>query len=117
MDELNLYKVRENDSFVDFDIMKGDIKLGGLQTVEHEDHVFGRELHIYSEYRRKGYASAVMDLLLAQSGRDVIICISRHSKSASAFWDSYLKKRKNSHIRGDIFRLEYMEKGRIYGKV
>lgn len=112
MDDIKLKLTERKGDYFDYDILVKEEKIGILQTVDNTDSIFGRKIHIHDQFQRKGYATKVIDLLLKESGKDVVICISRHSKSAVAFWQNYLGKRRNEHIRGDIYRLKNEKEGK-----
>lgn len=96
------------DGYVDYIIqsLNGD-EIGIIQTVQTDaNDIFIRLIKINPAFKRQGHATIVMDEMLSTfKPKSITICIATQSDEANAFWKSYLAKRKNSNIRGAIYRI------------
>lgn len=98
-----------NGWYNDYSIVNNGIVVGILQTVEREDSIFIRQVHIYDKYTRNGFASKAIDAIL-EYDKTLRFCIATNSRSAEPFWMSYMEKCKSSgyvvtHIRGTIYEI------------
>lgn len=95
--------------YKDYSIINNGTVVGILQTVEKENSIFIRQVHIYSPYIRNGFASEAIDAVL-KYGKTLSFCIATNSLSAEPFWMSYMEKCKTNgyiitHIRGTIYEI------------
>lgn len=110
MISLSTFQLREierKDNFVDYDIYKDNHKIGILQIVEHLDHIFIRQIHIYKDFQRNGFGNKFMEEYLAFVKQNITLTISTHSISAKPFWMKFFKTHLYNYIKGDTYELIY----------
>lgn len=94
-----------NGCYEDYAIYYKSIEIGILQLVDDEV-LFIRNIRIYSEYRGKGHATKIMDLIIMVYNKDISLCITTISESAIYFWNKYLNSKNNvEHVRGNIYKI------------
>lgn len=95
----------QKDNYIDYDIYKKNEKIGILQTVNNKEYTFIRQVHIFDEYQRNGYATLLFENLIDISNKNIRLCIATNSNSAIHFWNNFLMKHLNFHIKGHIYEL------------
>ena len=103
--DFTLVVSKQKDTYVDYDILKDKQKIGILQIVNHNEYIFVRQVHIFEEYQRKGYATLLFEEFIDISFKNIRFCIATNSNSAIHFWEFFLKKHKNIHIKGHTYEL------------
>lgn len=99
----NLVLVREFDSYRDYDIYYKNKKIGIFLIVDNKDYIFGRQIHIFEEFQRKGFAKLLFEEL---SELYVIrFTIATNSNKAIKFWKNYLSNHNYRHIKGETYEL------------
>ena len=103
LDNFKLVLTREKDIYKDFDIYYGENKIGIFLLVENEGYIFGRQIHIFDEFQRNGYARLFFEEL---SKLYVIrFTIATNSNKAIMFWKNYLETHNHRHIKGETYEL------------
>ena len=105
LENFELKMKRKENEYEDYDIIKNGENIGIFQIVKNEDSIFGRQIHIYENFQRKGFAKSFFEDLMRTLNVNFRFCIATSSQSAMNFWDKYLKTHPNNHIRGYIFEL------------
>ena len=98
-----LLLVREFDNYKDYDIYYNDIKIGVFLIVEHEDYIFGRQVHIFDEFQRNGYAKLLFEEL--SNFYTIRFTIATNSNKAVCFWKKYLETHNHKHIKGETYEI------------
>lgn len=105
LEHFELIRTRKEHEYEDYDIIKNGENIGIFQIVKNEDSIFGRQIHIYENFQRKGYAKLFFEDLMKILKVNFRFCIATSSQSAMNFWNKYLKTHPNINIRGYIFEL------------
>ncbi len=109
MDNLKLKLIEENNTYQDYEIYQDTTKIGILQLVNdpNQQHIFGRQIHIYDAYQRQGLGLKTIELVLRRFNKPFRFCIATNSEKAVNFWGKYLNttKHKKENIRGEIWQL------------
>lgn len=92
---MQLVLKNKNGNYYDYAISDKFQEVGILQTVESDDSIFMRQIRVFENFKRNGYASAAVKEILKRE-TSVGLCISTHSSSAMPFWMSFFNKCKNT---------------------
>lgn len=103
--------VRENDSYIDFEILYGNDTVGILNiNFTKSNQIFIRQIRIFEQYRKQHHATHTVDYLLCLYTKDVIFSIASQSQSAIDFWNNYMSKNKKrvKHLKGLTYQVSYL---------
>ena len=101
----NFHESRNDGIYVDYNILLNDEKVGILQTVKHDNYIFGRQIHILECFQRNGYGTKIIEQFVSEKG-SFRFTIATVSNSAVKFWEKYLCNHKNIHIKGETYELK-----------